>query len=227
MLSKKRKLEDSSKDITSAILIMTDMYQENKGIEEVAFFVNNEIKMKKPKDSNVNEEIKKLINFGCFDDDINFKPTNIPCIGLVEITNPDINIINIVDSIMERVINKKAIFEKVLRIIPIQKIVKVNKEDICNAIKEITTSNIKINNIESVYTYKVDIRVRRATVDKESILDSIIDIIDIKHKVNLQKPEVVFLVEIINELAFISVITDNKWNKYKRYNVRELTRPNN
>jgi tRNA(Ser,Leu) C12 N-acetylase TAN1 len=128
---------------------------------------------------------------------------------------------------MERVINKKAIFEKVLRIIPIQKIVKVNKEDICNAIKEIFTSDAKITNSENVYTYKIDIRVRRATVDKESILDSIIDIIDIKHKVNLQKPEVVFLVEIINELAFISVITDNKWNKYKRYNVRELTRPNN
>jgi tRNA(Ser,Leu) C12 N-acetylase TAN1 len=206
---------------------MTDMYQENKGIEEVAFFVNDEIKMKKPKDSNVNDEIKKLINFGCFNDDINFKPTNIPCIGLVEITNPDINIVNIVDSIMERVINKKAIFDKVLRIIPIQKIVKVNKEDICNAIKEIFVSDVKITYNESVYTYKVDIRVRRATVDKESILDSIIDIIDIKHKVNLQKPEVVFLVEIINELAFISVITDNKWNKYKRYNVRELTRPNN
>ena len=101
MLSKKRKLEDSSKDITSAILIMTDMYQENKGIEEVAFFVNDEIKMKKPKDSNVNDEIKKLINFGCISDDINFKPTNIPCIGLVEITNPDINIVNIVDSIVE------------------------------------------------------------------------------------------------------------------------------
>ena len=224
MLSKKRKLEDSSKDITSAILIMTDMYQENKGIEEVAFFVNDEIKMKKPKDSNVNDEIKKLINFGCINDDINFKPTNIPCIGLVEITNPDINIVNIVDSIMERVINKKAIFEKVLRIIPIQKIVKVSKEDICNAIKEIFVSE---KEKESVYTYKVDIRVRRATINKESLLDSIIDVIDIKHKVNLKKPEVVFLVEIINELAFISVITDNKWNKYKRYNVRELTRPNN
>ena len=224
MLSKKRKLEDSSKDITSAILIMTDMYQENKGIEEVAFFVNDEIKMKKPKDSNVNDEIKKLINFGCISDDINFKPTNIPCIGLVEITNPDINIVNIVDSIMERVINKKAIFEKVLRIIPIQKIVKVSKEDICNAIKEIFVSE---KEKESVYTYKVDIRVRRATINKESLLDSIIDVIDIKHKVNLKKPEVVFLVEIINELAFISVITDNKWIKYKRYNVRELTRPNN
>ena len=223
MLSKKRKLEDSSKDITSAILIMTDMYQENKGIEEVAFFVNDEIKMKKPKDSNVNDEIKKLINFGCISDDINFKPTNIPCIGLVEITNPDINIVNIVDSIMERVINKKAIFEKVLRIIPIQKIVKVNKEDICNAIKEIFTSNKEISNSDSVYTYKVDIRVRRATVNKESLLDSIIDVIDTKHKVNLKNPEVVFLVEIINEIAFISVITDNKWIKYKRYNVRELT----
>ena len=223
MLSKKRKLEDSSKDITSAILIMTDMYQENKGIEEVAFFVNDEIKMKKPKDSNVNDEIKKLINFGCINDDINFKPTNIPCIGLVEITNPDINIVNIVDSIMERVINKKAIFEKVLRIIPIQKIVKVNKEDICNAIKEIFTSNKEISNSDSVYTYKVDIRVRRATVNKESLLDSIIDVIDTKHKVNLKNPEVVFLVEIINEIAFISVITDNKWIKYKRYNVRELT----
>jgi tRNA(Ser,Leu) C12 N-acetylase TAN1 len=231
MLSKKRKLEDSSKDITSAILIMTDMYQENKGIEEVAFFVNDEIKMKKPKDSNVNDEIKKLINFGCISDDINFKPTNIPCIGLVEITNPDINIVNIVDSIMERVINKKAIFDKVLRIIPIQKIVKVNKEDICNAIKEILVSEKDKESVytynESVYTYKVDIRVRRATVNKDSLLDAIIDVIDTKHKVNLKKPEVVFLVEIINELAFVSVITNNKWFKYKKYNVREITTSNN
>ena len=66
MLSKKRKLEDSSKDITSAILIMTDMYQENKGIEEVAFFVNDEIKMKKPKDSNVNDEIKNTRKISSF-----------------------------------------------------------------------------------------------------------------------------------------------------------------
>lgn len=94
--------------------------------------------------------------------------------------------------------NKPWEFRYILKVTPIEKVVKANLEEI-----EKEALNL-IHEIESNETYRITIQKRRSSLKSVDIIEAIAK--HINRKVNLTNPDKIFMVQILGDLAGLSVL---------------------
>ena len=108
----------------------------------------------------------------------------------------------IVENCREIVRNEPWRFRYVLRIIPLEKICKAEIMEIHNVVKQLRK---KIGLDE---TYKVMIEKRHTKLHSKEIISTVTSDIDVK--VKLDDPDWIILIQILNRLAGISILTSNQ-----------------
>ena len=89
-------------------------------------------------------------------------------------------------------------FKNLLRILPIQNVVKTDLEEIASAIKELS-SVIPIDD-----TFRITVEKRKTSTRSSHIIDAVAEVID--RKVDLENPDWVALVEVVGDYTGVSVI---------------------
>ena len=89
----------------------------------------------------------------------------------------------------------------IMRIIPVDRVVDTNLQDIVRAVKELAPG------IGPGETFRITIEARDSPYPERKLIDAIADAID--RKVNLDSPDKVVLLEIFGEYAGVSVISPN------------------
>ena len=92
-------------------------------------------------------------------------------------------------------------FRYSLRIIPIQKVVHTNLEEIKNAAVELTSKMLENE------TFRVTVEKRFTSIHSRDLIEAIAT--DVKNKVNLEKPDRVLLVEVLGGYTGISLLKPN------------------
>lgn len=89
-------------------------------------------------------------------------------------------------------------FRFTLRVIPIEKVVHTDLNEIKEAIAELSS------NIEESETFRVTVEKRFTTLSTKDIIEAAA--VNIKHRVNLSNPNKVVLVEVVNGFTGVSII---------------------
>lgn len=89
-------------------------------------------------------------------------------------------------------------FKTLLRILPIQNVIKTDLEEIATASKE------QVSIIPPDETYRITVEKRKTSFRSSHIIDSVAEVID--RKVNLENPDWVALVEVLGDYTGISII---------------------
>ena len=126
----------------------------------------------------------------------------ITSISGIILANTHLDPILIVQNCREIVRNEPWRFRYVLRIMPLEKICKAEIIEIHNVVKQLCRK------ISQDQTYKVMIEKRHTKLHSKEIISTITS--DISVKVNLEQPDWIILIQILNRLAGISIIKSNQ-----------------
>ena len=106
--------------------------------------------------------------------------------------------INIVRKIREMLLDEPWSIRYCLRIIPIQKVIETKIEEIEKSITELSDQILEDE------TYRISIEKRNSNVSSQEIITKIAN--KIKNKVSLEFPDKVILIEILGNMAGISIL---------------------
>ena len=129
------------------------------------------------------------------DADIKVSITNMPGILTSE---TKLNPIEVVRKMKEMLLDEPWSIRYCLRIIPIQKIVETNIEEIEQSIEELS------NQILDDETYRISIEKRNSNLSSQEMITKIAN--KIKNKVSLEFPDKVILIEILGNRTGISIL---------------------
>ena len=139
------------------------------------------------------ELISILEEFG--DSDVKVSITNMPGILTAE---TKLDPIDVVRKIKEMLLDEPWSVRYCLRIIPIQKVIETKIEEIEKSIAELS------DQILDDETYRISIEKRNSNVSSQEIITKIAK--KIKNKVSLEFPDKVLLIEILGNIAGISIL---------------------
>jgi tRNA acetyltransferase TAN1 len=140
------------------------------------------------------EELMSILEeFG--DSDVKVSITNMSGILTAE---TKLDPIDVVRKIKEMLLDEPWSVRYCLRIIPIQKIIETTIEEIEKSIVELS------DQILDDETYRISIEKRNSNVSSKEIITKIAD--KIKNKVSLEFPDKVLLIEILGNIAGISIL---------------------
>jgi len=139
------------------------------------------------------ELISILEEFG--DSDVKVSITNMPGILTAE---TKLDPIDVVRKIKEMLLDEPWSVRYCLRIIPIQKVIETKIAEIEKSIVELS------DQILDDETYRISIEKRNSNVSSQEIITKIAD--KIKNKVSLEFPDKVLLIEILGNIAGISIL---------------------
>jgi tRNA acetyltransferase TAN1 len=139
------------------------------------------------------ELISILEEFG--DSDVKVSITNMPGILTAE---TKLDPIDVVRKIKEMLLDEPWSVTYCLRIIPIQKVFETKIEEIEKSIVELS------DQILDDETYRISIEKRNSNVSSKEIITKIAD--KIKNKVSLEFPDKILLIEILGNIAGISIL---------------------
>lgn len=117
--------------------------------------------------------------------------------GLV-VANTSLNPIEVVDQLRKMIREKPWEFKYILKIVPIHRIISASIENI----KQVALSIAE--GIENDQKYKISIRKRSTNISSNSLIEKIAP--EINKKVNLMNPDLILLIEIIGDVAGISLL---------------------
>jgi len=100
----------------------------------------------------------------------------------------------------ERILENPWYFRYVLKIVPIQQVVEARIEEMVNAAQRLSELRLR-----PADTFKVEARIRLSELTRDKVVEAIASVIH--NKVNLTNPDKVVLVEVIGNLAGVSVIS--------------------
>jgi tRNA acetyltransferase TAN1 len=143
--------------------------------------------------------------------------TGIDCTLFIR-CNPKVEPVSFVHSLMKRLSDSKSKHTRFCsRIIPFTNTCFAAMRDIIP-----TTKNCIGNlNQREPTTYAISIKIRNNTkLDRDEMITSIAALVDSKHTVNLKDPTYTIVVEVLNHVFGISVVTD--YNKFKKFNLEQL-----
>lgn len=123
-----------------------------------------------------------------------------PIKGLI-VAKTTFNPLDAIELLRTRLYERNESFRVILRVIPIEKIVKSNLDEIVKASKSLA---IKIGKEDS---FRVTFEKRRTSLRSREVIDAVAQ--NIKRKVELENPDWIVLVEIIGKISGISVIPQN------------------
>lgn len=130
------------------------------------------------------------------DSKIDASTTGLP--GLV-VARTCLDPLEVVEKVRREVEEHPWSFRFILKLVPVQKIVEASLENIRNASLELANELIGVDE-----TYRILVRKRLTDLSTRDLIDAIAPMIE--RKVRLDNPDKVLLIEIIGELAGISVI---------------------
>ena len=77
-----------------------------------------------------------------------------------------------------------------------------------------------LNGLEPT-TYAIVIKIRNNTkMERDEMIKSVAELVDVKHKVDLTDPEYCIVIEVLNHVCGLSVVKD--YNKFKKYNLEQI-----
>jgi tRNA acetyltransferase TAN1 len=126
----------------------------------------------------------------------------ITCISGIILANTHLDPLQIVENCREMVRNEPWRFRYVLRIVPLEKICRSELTDIHNVVNQLCP---KIGQHE---TFMVMIEKRHTKLHSKEIISTVTS--DIDRKVNLDSPNWIILIQIVNRLAGISILRSNQ-----------------
>jgi tRNA acetyltransferase TAN1 len=126
----------------------------------------------------------------------------ITSISGIILANTHLDPLQIVENCREMVRNEPWRFRYVLRIIPLEKICRAELTDIHNVVNQLCP---KIGQHE---TFMVMIEKRHTKLHSKEIISTVTS--DIDKKVNLDNPNWIILIQIVNRLAGISILRSNQ-----------------
>jgi tRNA acetyltransferase TAN1 len=126
----------------------------------------------------------------------------ITSISGIILANTHLDPLQIVENCREMVRNEPWRFRYVLRIIPLEKICRAELTDIHNVVDQLCP---KIGQDE---TFMVMIEKRHTKLHSKEIISTVTS--DIDNKVNLDNPNWIILIQIVNRLAGISILRSNQ-----------------
>ncbi|ORX90736.1 thump-domain-containing protein [Basidiobolus meristosporus CBS 931.73] len=107
-----------------------------------------------------------------------------------------------------------------LRLIPISNTCYANMSDIEAAAKKLLAPHFHGENQEPV-TYAIVPKIRNnSKIDRDELIKSVAGLVGDKHKVNLEKPDFVIIIEIFKSICGISVVKD--YYELKKFNLQVL-----
>jgi len=106
--------------------------------------------------------------------------------------------IEVVRKMKEMLLDEPWSIRYCLRVIPVQKFIETNVEEI-----EKTISNM-LNQIQETDTYRISIEKRNSDISSKEIITKIAD--QIKNKVSLEFPDKIILIEILGSVTGISIL---------------------
>lgn len=118
--------------------------------------------------------------------------------GLVVI-NTDLDPLDVIDRMREIAEKRPWEFQYALKIVPIEVVVKADLEEIRKTVLEMCNKRLKKDD-----TYMVDANIRLSDISRREVIEAIAPYIS--NKVDLTKPMKVIRVEIIGDLAGLSII---------------------
>ncbi|TPX45384.1 hypothetical protein SeMB42_g01716 [Synchytrium endobioticum] len=108
-----------------------------------------------------------------------------------------------------------------IRIVPVQETCYASVEDMSKVVAKLAKPILDIDGDLTVIRWALVAKVRsNSSMNSDTLLKAIPPLIPSRHKVDLTNPEVTVLIEIIKNVACISVLRD--YNRYKKYNVRSI-----
>ena len=152
----------------------------------------------KYRESDASDELSQLLDM-LGDKEPSIEITSIS--GII-LANTDLDPLQIVENCREMVRNEPWRFRYVLRIIPLEKICKAELTDIHNVVNQLCP---KIGQHE---TFMVMIEKRHTKLHAKEIISTVTS--DIDRKVNLDNPNWIILIQIVNRLAGISILRSNQ-----------------
>ena len=152
----------------------------------------------KYRESDASDELSQLLDM-LGDKEPSIEITSIS--GII-LANTHLDPLQIVENCREMVRNEPWRFRYVLRIIPLEKICRAELTDIHKVVNQLCT---KIGQHE---TFMVMIEKRRTKLHSKEIISTVTS--DIDRKVNLDNPNWIILIQIVNRLAGISILRSNR-----------------
>jgi tRNA acetyltransferase TAN1 len=107
----------------------------------------------------------------------------------------------VIENLREKLKKQPDEFRYILRVLPIEKVVFTNLEEIKNIMTELS-SKISTND-----KFRVTVEKRHTELSKKEIIEAVADIIE--SKVDLKKPDKIVLIEVLGGITGISVIRPN------------------
>src|SRR4029453_16046385 len=150
------------------------------------------------KESDASDELYQLLDM-LGDKEPSIEITSIS--GII-LANTHLDPLQIVENCREMVRNEPWRFRYVLRIIPLEKICRAELTDIHNVVNQLCP---KIGQHE---TFMVMIEKRHTKLHSKEIISTVTS--DIDKKVNLDNPNWIILIQIVNRLAGISILRSNQ-----------------
>ena len=129
------------------------------------------------------------------DSDVKISVSNMSGIIMVE---TKLDPIEVVEKMKERVLDEPWSIRYCLRVIPIQKVVKTNVEEIEKTI------SIMSDQIEEKESYRILIEKRNSDISSKEIITKIAN--EIKNKVSLDFPDKIILIEVLGIVTGISIL---------------------
>jgi tRNA acetyltransferase TAN1 len=152
----------------------------------------------KYRESDASDELSQLLDM-LGDKEPSIEITSIS--GII-LANTHLDPLQIVENCREMVRNEPWRFRYVLRIIPLEKICRAELTDIHNVVNQLCP---KIGQHE---TFMVMIEKRHTKLHSKEIISTVTS--DIDKKVNLDNPNWIILIQIVNRLAGISILRSNQ-----------------
>ncbi len=129
------------------------------------------------------------------DERMDASTTGLP--GLI-VAKTSLDPVEVVERMREEAIEKPWYFRFILKVVPVQKVVPADIESIAKAAEELSSS-IKENE-----TFRVTVRMRLTDIDKRELIDAVAS--RINRKVSLENPDKIVWIEVIGDVAGVSVI---------------------
>ncbi|CAB4476067.1 hypothetical protein RhiirA5_350926 [Rhizophagus irregularis] len=148
-------------------------------------------------------------------------PTGTDCVVFIK-TNPPVNPIELVHSILIDLYNtgkKKTRFS--MRMIPITKTCYANMNDIKKMAEEILKPRFHSLKDNQQIQYAIVPNFRNNNViDRMELINAIAELVGNQHKVNLDDPKLVIIVDVFMNICGMSILEDYK--KLKKYNIEKI-----
>jgi len=135
-----------------------------------------------------------LQDFG--DKKINASTTGLP--GLI-VAKTSLDPFEVVERIRKEAEEKPWYFRLILKIVPIERVVEADLDKIMEAARELA-----LEKIGKEETFRITVRKRLSTLNRDEIIDRVASVID--RKVDLKNPDKIVWIEIIGDVAGISVL---------------------